>query len=303
MPFRGRGYRLGPPGRVRRRIWPRGYKRAIMRARASRAFKLGRLAGRMTYAGIAGYAAYRVGKSIINRRKRIAGTAFKSPRLQQFYQLGGTTGPEDIVNDLPRKTLWSARIRFNRMEDQTVKRLGEITGFRVHVKGMKVCLTVDTQGTAPTPEDDITFHFAILQRKQDDEGIAITGSNFFSNPGGGTTGNEQDFDFVPASTDPIWDARYNCNGINPTRFNVVTHKRLNVLHRNNDSTTNKKHLNQYIKINKTFQYENKDDQYVRRPLYAVCWYERQMPSAGGADGNIVLARFSLNTTTYFRSIS
>lgn len=245
-------------------------------------------------------------KHTYRRGHRVSGARNHVPRLQTFYDGGGQPDvPSTIINSVTRKELWAAEIKFARV-NQTARQLGELVGQKIKLRGLKICLsghsltTPDPGGTGP--RNDLVVHFAIIQKKSfpDDNPIF---TDFFSDPGGGQLGVRRSRDFPSATTDPSWDPKVNCDGINPRRFNVITHKKFKV-YANNESRgggMNLEHVNfdKYYIINKTFTYEDAESDAVDRPMYMCVWYENMLNPVPAAE---VLFHFSLSSVSYFHSI-
>lgn len=233
-----------------------------------------------------------------NKRKRISGTKFQKPRDQSDY-----TGGLNTYNfNLSRKTLWSSPIQFGKKFTTFSNTLGQITGGRVFVKGIKVCFKAINESV--NAFDAASLHFAIIQFKSTGDQAGIP-NNFFSQPGGGDAGSERDFTFVDAATAPAWDWRYDCNGINPTRYNIVTHKKWRLDPRD-VSKSSKNYLlthEHFYYVNRTFQFENKDDTQVRNPLYMVIWYDSILPLTPETQTVRNFVDFHLNTVCYFKSVN
>lgn len=241
---------------------------------------------------------FKAAKRESNKRKRVSGTRFKSPRDQTDY----TGGLNTYNQALSRKTLWTSPIHFGKKFNIFSNQLGQITGGRVFVKGIKVCFRAVNESV--NAFDAAHLHFAIIQYKSTGDESSIP-NNFFSQPGGGDAGNERDFNFVNASVSPAWDWRYDCNGINPTRYNIVTHKKFRLDPRDigKKSTSYLLTHEHYYHINKTFQFENKDDTEVRNPLFMCVWYDSILPLTPATQTERNYIDFHLNTVTYFKSVN
>lgn len=307
-----------PPRRVRRRVIRRAMTRAAI---------LGRLGARLnpylTAAGMAGsiYSMHRgMRGKVMNRRRRIYGTKTTTPRIQSFYSNNSSVlATAAGTHTLNRKTLWSSAIKFaRRVGTSTQINLGAVHGQRIYVKGIRVCLRMqNVLGAAPPGRNSLHVHFAILQLKLgggnpidplQGTGQELSPANFFVNPGGGRNGNERDIGFDNAvDGDPSvnWDMRYDCNGINPDRFNIITHQRIRLdeIDRSDSSRNDTKTIDKYVKVNKPFQYENAVDDFVRRPLFLVMWCDRILPNGVTPQVEETAIRYSINTVSYFKSIN
>lgn len=238
-------------------------------------------------------------KRTYNKRARVAGVRQRVARIQTQYTSGGlpdATPSDNII--IGRKQLWTAPIKFARI-DNTNRRLGEVQGTKIYVKGIKCCL----YGVNESSNDlrDYIVHFALIQPKQVGTDATPISSNFFVNPGGGAAGQDKYLNFVDVSTTSAWDPRYNCNGINPDRFNIITHKKYKLANNTPGSHAHSMYKEGYYKINKTFEYALDNATTVSRPIYAVLWYERIFGDV--STGLETSCKFSLTTNCYFKSIN
>ena len=230
---------------------------------------------------------------------RVAGQRQRTPRLQTFYNFGGIPDSTQLPWAFPRKTLYTADIQFARVDDQT-RKIGEVVGQRIHLKGIKVCLYVQNIAPAADGTRNFIFHFALVQPKGPEQNRPIN-EKFFVNPGGGFVGDDRFFDFPDVQQNVDFDPRVNCNGINPGRFNIITHRKFKTYAIAGNGPTQMKyvHHEKYYPVNKNFVYKGSDSDDVERPIYACLWYESILDSGVTAtvDHNV-----SLNTVTYFKSI-
>ena len=236
----------------------------------------------------------------VRRGNRVAGQRNRVPRLQTFYNFGGIeTEPTTSIVSIPRKTLYSADIKFARIDEAT-RKIGEVVGQRIYLKGVKVCLNAKNIAPPGTTNDNYILHFALIQPKGPEANRPLA-ERFFVQPGGGFTGNERNFDFPDVQNDPSWDPRVNCNGINPTRFNIITHKKFNIYALNAGGPVRDSHVNmeRYYAVNKYFNYNSPTNDDVDRPIYICIWYENMVDAGATADTGM---QWSCNTITYFKSI-
>lgn len=249
------------------------------------------------------YRAYR-GRNprVVRRRGRISGSRNRSNRHQVFYNGAGLPdAPDTIVNTVARKNLWTSKINFARVDD-TARRMGEVLGQKIFIKGIKICYHGYHLQEDFGPESNMMVHFALIQPKgwPDD---APFHEKFFSNPGGGLLGLDRAKDFPDTTTDPGWDPTVNCNGINPQRFNIITHMKRNIYPVTTGSGGNQKaerwDWEKYFPINKTLVYEDAESDVVDRPIVMAVWYERLAATAASVS---VHWAFNVMTQTYFKSI-
>lgn len=246
------------------------------------------------------------------KRKRIMGTPTRTPRLQTFYgNAPNGDGPVNTQIQMARSFLYFWPIVFRRASDGALNQVGEGIGRRIHLKGLKICVYMRNFSTEL--RENHMLHMAIIQPKTDQDPTSFDLSKkFFSVPGGGPTTQGDDptvMDFPTGNT--TWDPRLNCNGINPRKFNIITHKKFR-LDPKGPATAEANHLRQheqYFKVGKTFEYRTPSNagpgngSLVKRPLYVCFWYEYIMPPPGTQDPQIgPKIDVSWNTVTYFKSI-
>lgn len=230
-------------------------------------------------------------RRVSNKRRRITGSSSSSPRTQAFYNSTGDLAADGGVNIvLQRKTLYAAVVRLAKPPSAT-DNLGAAEANRIHLKGVRFCLNI--QNTSQTNNNIGIFHFAVVQEKNDGQnGNSVNQANFFANPGGGETGVDRTLDFV---TGGAVDFRYNCNGLNRNRWNIVTHQRFLMDRADNEGAH--KTFERYLKFNKTFMYETNTNNNVMKPLRVLIWWEKHTDDTDTTD----TMRFNLNTISYFKS--
>lgn len=237
------------------------------------------------------------GGRVSNKRARVYASPFGSPRTQAYYDSTGapSSAPVTPTVVLQRKFLWNAVVRLAKPPSST-DNLGAAEANRIHLKGIKVCFNAENVGTADT--NRVILHFALVQEKTDEnQGDVIDQNDFFSNPGGGEQGLDRTFNFVNATVATPPDFRYNCNGINRSRWNVITHKKW-LMGKDTDNHRHMLMFEKYYKINKDLAYETASSTNVMRPIRMLVWHERHTSNGENLDNTI---QFNINTISYFRS--
>lgn len=273
-------YAMGAMGGKRRRLIPYKYAR-----------NTNRFGGRMA----SGY----------TRVRRVAGVKQRSQRVQTFYNSGGlSTGAQLSVFSIPRKSLWSADIRYCRRENDLgggAGVFGRNQGTKVHVKGLKVCFVAKCISPAAS-EFAAVVHLGLIQPKSPND-TAPLAEQFFTNPGGGDTGGQKYFDFPDVQVASAWDPRINCNGINNTRFNILDHKKFQVFNSGSQGGPRAHeyvNFEKYYKIGRTFEFKAGENTATdtERPIYAVVWYEEILKQGATASTDM---EFNVNTICYFNA--
>lgn len=229
-----------------------------------------------------------------NKRRRFHGAPTRTPRTQSYYTGLGLPSDTDQTVTLERKTLWSAALQICKAPS-TSDNLGAAEGNRIRFNGVKICLNVKNLGT-----DDCIFHFAIIQPKTEPTVPGfVDGTDFFANPGGGNQGLDRYLNFVDFGTTPAPDQRYNCNGINPALYNVITHKKFMVGKFDNPNTQDKVHFEHYYKFKKPMMFETAGSNLPYKVPNLICWQERQMGNASASN----LVQFNITSISYFKTVA
>lgn len=240
-----------------------------------------------------GKRAYRYASKFKQARKkarRVAGAQNRSPRVQHW--IDGTSGGFQGEVGIDRKVLFNETILFARAPGSTNDDFGTAQANRIYVKGIKLCMMLRNSA----PEHMLQVHWAIIQEKRQCNVPDQIETEFFTDP---TDLSSRYRDFVPVGTNPAWEPRNLCQGINPSRFNIITHQSLKLDKANNGVSPHQVKIDKYMKIGKTFQYERSTSLQVERPLIFCIWYER-LSSVTGSTNDLVV---NVNTTSYFKSLN
>lgn len=211
-----------------------------------------------------GYRAYKRTKS-----NRIVGTPLSGVRHRQEM-----VGSKSTFQSLERKTLDLNEMKFN-LPPNTNDTLGSAPGMTYSLAGFRMCMTFRNDGTLP-----IEVHWAICQLKDTGDSIVGTKDEWFSDPGGSSIRYRG---FEDYTTDPTYDNRILCQGINTRNLNVLTHQKFVLMGNQNQSGTGPnaqygatwKKIDRYWNMKgKKFAYLSTTSTGVERPMFLAVWHDR-----------------------------
>lgn len=155
--------------------------------------------------------------------------------------------------------------------------VGQRLGTTIRVSGFKVCEQFTNTQAYP-----IVVHYAILQQKNESGNIASavgsdsTGlTSFFRNNLGGSS-RSRDFTNAVADLSIPFEFFYDCFGINPDQYHVLTHKRMVLAAENTDVKWNWDtwKFDDYIDLKgKRFTFALATDTQPQSPIYRVFWWQ------------------------------
>jgi len=284
------------------------YRMGAYLYRRSRA-RLGLNAARMAYANRR--ALYRLGRGaarragglrrrMANRRSggaRMQGDKLAGPSNQAFYDDTGAPNPDALSTTytLNRKTMYAATIQIAKPPSNT-ELLGQPSRNQIRLKGLKVCFNIEN--TSFVTQDVYTVHIAIVQPKA----FGTTGfdnANFFSNPGGGNAGLDRTKDFQPFTSVPETDFSYNCNGINRSKWNIITHTKKCIVAKGSTNPSGRtywRYEKYFTMKGKRIMWDTITEVNISRPLYFLCWYERTFTATDQENADMI---YNFNTISYF----
>lgn len=255
-------------------------------------------------------AIYRIGRAVMKRRgvfrktrarkrARLLPDRSSGPSNQAWYDSVGSVNDtaRQQTQTLTRKQLWSAVIQLAKPPDNT-EALGQAARNQIKVKGLKVCLNVNNM--SQDGEANYIVHFALVQPKGfDTEVDPFDTNNFFSRPGGGVIGTDRTKNWVEGSVDPTIDFDINCLGINPMKWNIITHVKRQVKAKGSfyQAASNTMRYEKYFNLrNKRVMWDAVGANFNTRPMVALIYYERQCNNKQDLTPDI---EFNFNTVTYF----
>ena len=230
-------------------------------------------------------------------KSRMSSTPHHGPSNQAFYDENGLPALTTTEIQIDRKTLYLAPVQIAKPPGNT-ELLGQPARNEIRLKGMKLCM--NWQNFSFNNPDIFYFHIAIIQPKA--MGATVDGVQFFSNLGGGDVGTERYIDFTDFTTDPSTNFKYNCNGINIQKYNVLTHRKFKV-GISGDSSTGRStgSFDHYFNLSgKRVEWNNVADVNIAKPLYICVWYERMVTNSAVTANNCV--HFNLTTSCFWKNI-
>jgi len=177
-------------------------------------------------------------------------------------------GTDNAMGSLTRKTFHAAPIKFCTAPD-TNDNIRAAAAMTFRVKSMKVCATFRNTGNSP-----LSVHYCIVQPKETYETKAGMMQDWLKD------GASSTLRFASFAEGGVWDTRQDCAPINKNKINVLQHKKFKLNVANPNYTTDNKEtgssyvkMDQYFKLNKTFQFEGTSSVDVMKPLWIVVYYE------------------------------
>lgn len=237
-------------------------------------------------------------KRYMNRFKRVSATDSSNIRHESFER--GTAGASAT---LERKTLAITEINMNR-PPTTNNALGAAPAMNFTLSGFKLCAWVQNAGSKA-----IEYHWAIIQTKDPGETVENIRNEFFSDPGGAFQNYRE---FIEFSTDPAWDIRNLCQGINRRNVNIITHQKFKLAPDSNpvvggvgvnENFSNIRKIERYIKVNKRLAYLNSGGTSLERPFFLCTWYEVIDDLGGGYNTNYATVYHNWHTVGITRGVA
>lgn len=155
--------------------------------------------------------------------------------------------------------------------------VGKRLGSTIRLSGIRICETVVND-----LDFAVTFHWALLQPKsRGDIDVSEIKQEFFRE----TEGPDRNRAFIDAKDGDTYEYFYSCNGINPDKFNILTHMKKVLAPRDvtKDSTFNFHnmdtrnytfHLDKYFNFKgKRMTFLNDADTVPEHPIIRVMWFQ------------------------------
>lgn len=236
--------------------------------RLNRKFVLGGLGRRV------GYGASRVGAGLLAiDAMRAARGAYKryqrrsAPSSKRSSQVSGEwLGTLPAI--APEVINWNTLNTYPLVDMERGTGIRERISGRVFIKGFKLCMHVLNKNQIP-----ITVHWAIIQEKV--QQVQPLNTNFFRDTALTT---DRTLDFTDRTgTGDVYDMRKLCNPINTSRYNVITHRRFNLLNKpttiaETQTLSWQKKIMTYIPIKRRVTYETSTSEFNERPWYLAIWW-------------------------------
>lgn len=199
------------------------------------------------------------------RRRR--GRKPYSRRVHGARRTGRSMGAVTYATTRNTKTLYEHLLAFPDMSGTSI---GHRQSHSIRLSGIKCCWEFINNQDYP-----IEVHWALCQYKTQGEQSIDFKTDFFRDPAGTTTRTTS---FTDGGAN--WFLAYKCLGINPDRFNIVTHKRKILDSRTGGGTDSRStrealwywKINKYYKLNKTVTFENAADTQPMRPYVIFYWW-------------------------------
>lgn len=192
----------------------------------------------------------------------MGGSTSYSRRAKPSVKESGDTYSHHWDSTLDTRYLYSQEIRFPAVSDvSNVNRHPDL----IHLSGIKTCYNFVNQTNIP-----VEVHFAICQSKAKLlSGQQDLTEDFFRD----NSGNSQDhlnFDFT---TD--WDIRYQCNAINPDKWNIITHTKRILWPKSSDTATGQGQYfwrhEKYYNLQKRIRFDNISTVLNTEPFIVLVW--------------------------------
>lgn len=179
----------------------------------------------------------------------------------------------------------------------------------IWLNGIKICrqfMLTPSVGEGSNNAGPMMIHWALIQYKSDINSNGLPDVNdflkkdFFRQT---NAGNKRVADFPD---DTNWSNALLCNPINPTKINILTHKKFMINPRNNQSiATNSWHVKfeHYFKINKKIQFSVQTQALPDKPFYELYWATTIDPAtypSGLGSKNVGLRTYH-NNVVYFNN--
>lgn len=211
-------------------------------------------------------------------------------------------GSETTTQLLVRKRLYAQRIKFCEPPD-TNDNLRAAPRMVFHVSGFKLCGFIRNVSAQP-----LNVHMALIQPKAFEFSELDIKTDFFSN----NAGANKYVNYIDRDSNAGWDKRQDCRNINNRKFNVVSHRRMMLNEpRENSGTTGTfqderkfgasyKHFDEWIRLNKNFEFGAEVGTDVTKPLFLCVWFETVFPvEPPNASQNLEV---NLHTLSYVRDV-
>lgn len=220
-----------------------------------------------------GYRAYRRTKKKSRRSgvNRVAGSTLGGVAHQEWL-FGDPTSNSNGVEELQRKVCYIREIKPCLPPNQNFT-IGAAPAMTYQLSGLKVCGFFQNRTFNGEP---VELHWAIIQPQDTDETVDNIKQTFFSDQNASTTRVRA---FEESTTNPDWNAKNLCQGINNRNVRVLCHKRFTLGSRyvaGNQQTTRRwyKKVNKYYNFKgKKFSYRSTTSTGAERPLYMCVWWE------------------------------
>ena len=259
---------------------------------------------RMRMAITAGRYAYRNRKKIVRAGKTIY-RAYKrykqtkhARRAAPSARTTSTTMATPYVDTNEIKVLYRKTVRFPPQDNTNHLHTREHNV--IELSGIKVCFQFILGGDASVMQDAMTAHFAIVQPKSPEWSNADLLADFLVDR---QNTDKKTMDWADYHAN---DMRYNCNGINPKKFHILTHLKKNMVNAGYTGQTNQMvwywKIDKYIRLKKTFAFKNLEDEEGVHPFLVLYWAEPLDPLTSTEQvGPLATYNTSGLITPYWRS--
>lgn len=275
-----------------------GYKRALVRA-----------AMRTPY-GKRARTAYAVGRHVYHNAGRYRAAASRiagAYRRYKSYRARAAKSEPPRAKAYAQITPGGLEVRYRQLAFEAIEwasrtgELGEREGSTVFLKGIRICEQYEWTGTEA--RDAIEMHFALVQlRCLEDDPVTKFAPKFFRD---NSSKGDKSFPFTNASGATTWDFRYNCLGINPDQFQIITHRKKTLFRATTDRGRWIWKINKYFKIKKCLHFDDDSDILPNKPFYVVFWWNYAAQTNNNARDPLTapVVRRSFKHVQVFRTVN
>lgn len=249
-------------------------------------------------------AVYAGAKYVYKHRKKVKWAARKIQRAwkgRQRRMVGGAPGTAMSTQGPPVTAMTNVRLRtlyYQNMPDAPTKSnpndINVRDKTRVMYSGYKICRIFENRGAAP--QHIYVVNWAIIQWRRDSYpplGSDVTDvvRNQFFRDVSDTTDRFSDFNDAPLTGAGIWEPKYTCNPMNPSKpYRIVMRKKFTLHPRiegsgfQNGTWQNFKKLDFYLKVGKEMTFENNTADLTTTPMAEIWWSDCRSPLDYPASG-------------------
>lgn len=212
----------------------------------------------------------------------------------------GVFGTNLASANLVRKRMYMSELKFCEPPDNN-ENLRGAPRMVFHVSGFKLCGFIRNVSDQP-----LNVHMALLQPKEPGWEELTMREDFFSD----NTGASRYVSYIDRDQTPAWDKRQDCRNINNRKFNIMFHKRIilnepralgDVVGTFQDERkfgSNYKAFDDWIQINKNFEFRQEVGTTLTKPLFLAIWFETVFPVQAGNLTQVL--ETNIHTLSYVR---
>ena len=230
-------------------------------------------------------------------RKRSKAQRRSAPSSRQTTRQFGNVQSPGQLETFTQRTLHVDPVPFPGQGADVGLRLGST----IKLSGVKICERI----TNPT-QRAVRLHWCLVQPKdRGEETAAQLSPAFFREP----QGNARVRAFVDAQNGDEFDFAYDCYGLNPDKFHIITHKKIVLSPKDNGNNFENElahrwmfNHDKYYKFKKRFTFTTAQDTIPEHPILRVYWFQVIDPNDWNDETNqaLELTR-TKKSCVYFRN--